>query len=242
MQIAEEAKGKVIEEYFYSFEQDGKKVVGISYSGVRHVATEMMKQGFPITIESCEVMDNGETYRAKAVAKNITTNVCFPGFAEQPKKFKSGHVNTFAYTIAASKAERNALRKHIPETAIKAAYRSWQGSKKPTPETARNVTPLENARAQTKKGPDVLGSAESQKLLAEMKGKIVWLHKLDDGGERKMNETDLVGYAKIFKNGSEICPLLHETIQSHNGAFLLDGFLYTEEEEAGLYHKVKEAV
>ncbi|MDG6923433.1 MAG: hypothetical protein JRN67_09100, partial [Nitrososphaerota archaeon] len=139
MQIAEEAKGKVIEEYFYSFEQDGKKVVGISYSGVRHVATEMMKQGFPITIDSCDVVDNGETYRAKAVAKNLTTNVCFPGFAEQAKKFKSGHVNPFAYTIAASKAERNALRKHIPETAIKESYKIWQQSKDKPAEQAKSV-------------------------------------------------------------------------------------------------------
>jgi hypothetical protein len=134
-QIVKEIRGEVIEQYFYSFEIGGRQVVGISYSGVRHIALEMMRQGFPLKVD-CTVEDCGETYRAKAIATNITTGASYPGFAEQKKKFKDGEENPFAYVMAASKAERNALRKHIAEKIIIEAYSEWKNMKRKQQQSA----------------------------------------------------------------------------------------------------------
>lgn len=152
----------------------------------------------------------------------------------------------------ASKAKRNAIFEIIPRQVIISEYKRWKASKQsgkqPEPPSAEAIAKAiprgkgkasDNAPPTTGNNPQVPKPEETSNLSAEVK-KLVWLHKKDEGGERKMNDTDLVGYAKIFKDGKELCPLLHETIQSHESSFLLEGWIYTEDEEAGLYYKKKE--
>jgi len=129
-QITEELKGHVIEEYFYEFQMGGKNIVGISWSGVKHVARKMAEKGQPISIDKVDIEDTPEEFIASAKATNLKTGFSMIGMAACSKimTLKTGErkPNAFARTIAHSKAQRNAIRNFIPETAIKEGYKAWK--------------------------------------------------------------------------------------------------------------------
>jgi hypothetical protein len=125
-QIIAEQNGKIIEEYFYSFSGNREEVVGISWTGTKFIASEMAKHGHPITVSETIVEDGGDTYRARAKSKDLATGEERWGFAEQPKADDKRRRNMFAYTIAASKAQRNAIRHFIPEVVIQQGYKEWR--------------------------------------------------------------------------------------------------------------------
>jgi len=114
-QILTELQGNVIEEYVYDFEQNGRRITGLSYAGVLHVAQMMghIHTGEPVIQE----MNGG--YLAKVQATDVKRNVSIWGVAFQPKnkKLKDGRIipDYYAITIAVGKGTRNALRKLIPE-------------------------------------------------------------------------------------------------------------------------------
>lgn len=129
-QITEEMKGKIIEEYFYEFDVGGKKVVGISFSGTKHVGRKMAELGQPIVIQKVVIEETPDEFIAEAHAVNNKTGFGMIGLAVQPKMMtlrdKSKKPDSFARVKAHSKAQRNAIRNHIPETAIKEGYKEWR--------------------------------------------------------------------------------------------------------------------
>lgn len=125
--MIDDLKGNVIQSYFYEFKQGGRQVVGISFAGVKHIANLMAGNGHPVSITEMEIEETEKTFRAKARAKDLSTGEERFGLAEQQKSFASGEANQFAYTLAGSKAERNALRKFIQESVIEEGYREWRG-------------------------------------------------------------------------------------------------------------------
>jgi len=126
-QIVEEVKGNTIEAYFYEFKNKGRVTVGISYSGVKWVARQMAGQGHPISVEHVDVSEtaDGKSWLAMAMAKDTSTGEKRWGNAQQRKFDAKGEENEFAYTLVVSKAQRNALRQFIPETAIQEGYKAW---------------------------------------------------------------------------------------------------------------------
>jgi hypothetical protein len=126
--IVSELKGGIIEKYFYEFRQGANQIVGISWAGIRHIASRMVGQGHPISVVEMSVTYDGstESYRALACAEDLSTHERRWGAFEQPKKFQNSNDNPFAYTLAQTKAERNAIRKFIPELAIQEAYKEYK--------------------------------------------------------------------------------------------------------------------
>lgn len=158
-QIAEEIRGAVIEQYFYEFQQFDPLVkktvtkVGLAFSGVKWIAARMRDQKHPLSIIHAEVnpSPDGESWLAVAIAQDTATGEKRFGNAEQSRwidkyRWEKG-VKTeeivgrdprpFAYTLALSKAQRNALRMFMDETIIQEGYKAWKAAKAKPAEPAR---------------------------------------------------------------------------------------------------------
>lgn len=127
-QIVDELKGRLMDKYFYEFEQwdsdIGRKrtVVGISYAGTKAIA--LLKGNIETVDIHAEVTEN--EYVCHVVIKDTARNISLPGGASQSKmmRLKDGSLvpDRFAYAKVISKATRNALRSLIPEELIKELY------------------------------------------------------------------------------------------------------------------------
>lgn len=179
-QIAEEIKGAVIQQYFYEFQQFDPRLkktvtsVGLAFSGVKYIAAQMRDQHHPLSIIHAEVnvSPDGESWLAVAVAQDTATGEKRFGNAEQSrwvdkyrweKGVKTDEIvgrdpRPFAYTLALSKAQRNALRMFMDEKVIQEGYKAWKIAQgKPTEPTG----PKELPQPAEPKGPEAV-PAESK--------------------------------------------------------------------------------
>jgi hypothetical protein len=147
-QIVAETKGEVISQYFN--EMQGINRIQLSYAGIKWVARIMAQKGEPISVEEHYVAESGDgrSWLARAKALNLKTREVRWGYAEQPRftsqtfYSKDGSREElkpipFAYVLAASKAQRNALRAFIPEIVVQEAYKEYKNP----PKGAKDVTP-----------------------------------------------------------------------------------------------------
>lgn len=109
--IMDELQGAVVAEYVYSFDSGGKRVMGLSLPGVMAVAQRMggITCGQPIW----SVTDADITCDISATDHKVGLTVW--GTASAPFE-EYGKRDKFARAKALSKAQRNAIRKVIPET------------------------------------------------------------------------------------------------------------------------------
>lgn len=125
-QILSEIKGNVLQEFVYSFPQGNRKITGLSYAGVKQIALEMG------SLHVCEpiLLENDGNWIAKVKAIDVHRNLEMWGVSSQPKKmtYKNGVEvdDDFCIQKAVSKAERNALRKLMPERIIIEMVKEWQ--------------------------------------------------------------------------------------------------------------------
>ena len=118
-QIIAELQGHYLEEFVYSFEQGGRRIIGLSWAGVKECAYRLGG----ISVESCEVLELEDAWRVLAKAVNKADGSIRWGACQQPKtiKYRSGGEapDEFALQKAVSKAQRNAIRALLPEVFIK---------------------------------------------------------------------------------------------------------------------------
>ena len=118
-QILAELRGHYLEEFVYSFEAGGRRVIGLSWAGVKECAYRLGG----INVESCEVLELEDAWRVVAKAVNKVDGSSRWGACQQPKKmrYRDGAevVDEFALQKAVSKAQRNAIRALLPEIFIK---------------------------------------------------------------------------------------------------------------------------
>lgn len=115
-QILASMKGEVVKEWVYQImSQGGKPISQLSYAGIK----EAIRRRGNIAWKPCphcnKMVHTEETekeIRATVYAHDYQTNSEFLGAAEADK------TKPFAYRLAVNKAERNALRKFLPEKAI----------------------------------------------------------------------------------------------------------------------------
>jgi len=125
-QILQEIKGDVIEEFVYSFPQGNRQITGLSYAGVKQIALKMGN----IHCSEPILQENGSCWISKVKAIDVQRNLEMWGVSVQPKfmelrdnrKIK----DDFCIQKCVSKAERNALRKLMPEKIIISMIREWQ--------------------------------------------------------------------------------------------------------------------
>lgn len=94
----------------------------LSYKGIKHLALAMSTRGHPLAVLKQEIELKGEgkekTWYATVTIINKNTKHETVGNSECPFYDDQGRQDHFARTKALSKAERNALRKQIPEAMI----------------------------------------------------------------------------------------------------------------------------
>ena len=121
-QILAELMGNFLDEFVYEFEQQGKKVTGLSLAGVRETVRYMNKNGMArISISDREpkVREEDDWIEVWVYAKDELNGSGAWGIKRQVKKYVSGKTNEFAMEQALSKAQRNAQRALIPENYVK---------------------------------------------------------------------------------------------------------------------------
>lgn len=130
-QVLAELQGRAgaIEHYVYSFrDKDGREITGLSLSGTREAARALALASLanptlaqPTVPDPPVITDETpEHIRVQATALDQRTGFRWHGFVEQEKYYldkKTGENKRrrFAYVIATSKAQRNALRGLLPE-------------------------------------------------------------------------------------------------------------------------------
>jgi hypothetical protein len=139
-QMIDEQKGHVIDQYFYSFVVGGREIIGCSWAGIKFIVSKMASLGHPIAVSELVIEEGQESYKARAKAKDLATGEERWGVAEQPKVDEKGRRNMFAYPIAASKAQRNALRSFISEVVIQEGYREWKKKRTGITEPTKDIT------------------------------------------------------------------------------------------------------
>ena len=114
-QIIGKMRGEVVQSWIYSFTQNGKQITSLSYNGVKEAIRRRGNLSWypcdhchkPVHIEETET-----EIIATVTAWDLNNNVRFIGTASANKK------QPFSWVLATNKAERNALRKMLPEKAI----------------------------------------------------------------------------------------------------------------------------
>lgn len=129
-QILQEIKGNVLEEFVYSFPQGNRQIIGLSYAGVKQIALKMGN----IHCEEPILQENGSCWISKVKAIDIQRNLEMWGVSMQPKfmELRNGQKlrDDFCIQKCVSKAERNALRKLMPEKIIIEMIKEWQKKNK----------------------------------------------------------------------------------------------------------------
>ena len=96
--------------------------IELSYKGIKYISILMADRGMPLTIvgSKIELMGDGKekTWYASVVMRNEKTKQEAEGISQCPFYDSNSIPDQFARTKAHSKAERNAIRKLIPEYMI----------------------------------------------------------------------------------------------------------------------------
>jgi len=118
-QIVEELKGHYLEEFVYSFEVGSRRIVGLSWAGIKECA---YRQG-GITVDSCQIEDKGDFWMCLVQASDKFRGSSRFGVSTQSKTMKLKDqmevADEFSLQKCVSKAQRNAIRALIPEVYIK---------------------------------------------------------------------------------------------------------------------------
>jgi hypothetical protein len=114
-QIISEMRGEIADSYVYRFQQGNRTVTNLSYAGVKQ-ATRKRGNVALVPCDCCKkhyhVEEAGDEFRAVVKIHDLVNNVQFLGVSICKKTVP------FAYVVAANKAERNGLRKLLPEKEI----------------------------------------------------------------------------------------------------------------------------
>ncbi len=149
--IESELMGEVLPYFIYQFKQDGKMIAGLTVKGVSEVVRRLnrnLKSGYKIRINPEHIRierdveyNNEKGVEVSVFAENLVDGNSAWGIKFEPyyKKGRRGkYNNSFAVEKALSKAERNAKRKLIPETAATKMIQTMLGDS-----SGKNVKQIE---------------------------------------------------------------------------------------------------
>lgn len=144
-QIVEEFQRRALKVMLYDFEQGSKQMIDLSYQGVNEAIRLMNRTGKcrikvaadpqPQITQTSEDIGRGEDepiWRVMVYAVDEVTGYGQWGIAEQPCRMKlrngSFKADEMALRKALSKAQRNALKTHIPEPMRQTLIAQYQGN------------------------------------------------------------------------------------------------------------------
>lgn len=152
--------------YVQSWKQGRETVTQLSAEGIFQIANRL-----GLSIVKCEIIltEDGKHYRGEAIAQKIETGQTMFGHAEIPLYFKSGTPNANAYELTSTNAQRNALKKFIPQKQISAQLSESQSEVNTT-----KISQTNNKINQTNKQNNYLENIknETRELLRKAKPNI----------------------------------------------------------------------
>ncbi len=173
--IEQELMGDVLPYFIYSFKQGGGSVTGLTVKGVSEVVRRLnrdKKSGYNIrinpkhlTIERDVEQDGQKGVSVAVYAENLIDGNSAWGikFEAYKKTGRNGqYTNEFAVEKALSKAERNAKRKLIPETAATKMIEKLIGE---NPSNVKQLEPVSNQTQTITPLPQKPSSEEEKKNL-----------------------------------------------------------------------------
>lgn len=200
--IENELMGEVLPYYIYQFQQDGKPVTGMTVKGVNEVVRRLNKQkdsGAKIRIspEHMRIERDVEYDGVKGVEVSVYAENLIDGnsawgikFEPYKKKGRNGeYTNTFAVEKAISKAERNAKRKLIPETAAMKIIEKLIGEQ-PDGVKHLDAPPPQSETRQVQK-PKPSTPEELKKVIIDAMHQINDPNKIIEFNERAQNDKRL---------------------------------------------------
>jgi hypothetical protein len=116
-----ELKEAVLSQYFYDFVHKGRRVVGLSYAGVKAAIRKMGR----VDTTELKVEEKPDAWLVIVKAVDKVKDISAYGVAYQPKRFPSGEDNPFSLQVAVSKALRNCWRVFIDEKIVTEAWRAY---------------------------------------------------------------------------------------------------------------------
>lgn len=120
-----EIKARVLSEYFYDFTHQGRRIVGLSYAGVKAIVRKLGS----IKVLDLKVEEKSDSWVVIAKARDERRNLeaYGPGWQAKRIRLRNGQLvdDPFALQKAVGKAQRNAFRHFIEEKIIAEAYRAW---------------------------------------------------------------------------------------------------------------------
>lgn len=151
-QIMSEIRGGVIEAYVYEFKQSGQTVTGLSLVGVMAVAQHMggITCGQPVWSS-----DDAEI-NCDISATDHKNGLTVWGTATEARTMQTrdgGRVDKFARGKALSKAQRNAIRKLIPEQIAVEMLRRFVSGERPGRGNVPRQQPAQQQRPQRQAAP-----------------------------------------------------------------------------------------
>ena len=127
-----------------TYEVQGKKE--ISYLGIKHLSLIMAQNGNPleITDSKLELLGDGEekTWYSSVKITNKNTGQVTEGVSQCPFYDSKRNMDNFARVKAHSKAERNAIKKQLPEAMITKLLNDITNPTKPKSNKAKTVENL----------------------------------------------------------------------------------------------------
>lgn len=128
-EIIASLSGAYLKGMVYTFDQGGRTVTGVSYTGIKEIAYQLAvgtKREINIDPDTVTREEDEDYYYVTMMAHHhgVGTRI---GTAVQAKKFSNGNKDPFAFVKAYSKAQRNALRAVLPELTIAAFIEQARG-------------------------------------------------------------------------------------------------------------------
>ncbi len=129
-QMLAEFRGELLEQFVYAFTNNGRQVTGISWPGIKQLASRMGT----VQTELLQLVESREGWAVvvKTIGPDSASRL---GAAFQPKLMtvKGDDVEDhFALPKAVSKAQRNAIRALLPETLVAEAIKAWMAEYRPS--------------------------------------------------------------------------------------------------------------
>lgn len=124
-QIMKQLQGELVDEFFYSFHQGAREVVGLSWVGVKECARRMGH----IKIDLVSITEKEDEYQIVVKATDTLNSLEALGVSTQAKYLKPLTKDPFSLQKAMSKAQRNAIRGLIPEKFLATMLKKFREGK-----------------------------------------------------------------------------------------------------------------
>ena len=216
-QMMAEIEGKLgTDDFYYSFQQGGQTIAGLSWKGVKAIVQSMSEAGFSFSVE---LMDKTTEDDRVEVMVSVTrtapngTSLSMIGVSSEPVNQSGGRRDKFCLQKAMSKAQRNGYRAVIPEHVLVDSLQRFLGQGRGSRRSLPQDGPRQESR-QLNSAPPVAERAPGEKKEFSPVGKMCFAivkaisEQLDSNG---VTEDDFWAYVRHYAGVANRTDIRDET-------------------------------